>query len=239
MPTKHRENQLALLSNMILANFISEIKTGVTQTAAVDIWSLGIVAMVFLTGETDLASQLKDMDQLDMMTAILNRLSLSSHEAKSFIIGCLQLNPNDRLTAAETQNHNWLYPPAKQRTFFEELDRRMLEGWSEDTQLRPMPIQIDDLAPIMSEVYQSKPVNRTSSSPAAIASAQPKSPPPRKTVYKTHKRAKRLQDRGIRVPDYLHLPLTDLDKHLKKAPSNDDYREKILQQLQTTSAKFL
>lgn len=70
---------------------------------------------------------------------------ISSH-AKQFAWGCLQTNPSMRMNACEAGCHDWLCTPEKHLEFFRTLDRRIIREWEDQIEIRPMPMELPDLA---------------------------------------------------------------------------------------------
>jgi serine/threonine protein kinase len=68
-----------------------------------------------------------------------------SSNSLRFAVACLQLTPINRITAAEAECHDWFCTPQKHFEFFQQLDQRFFEDVSDDTQLKPMPWDLDSL----------------------------------------------------------------------------------------------
>ena len=85
---------------------------GSVYTTAVDMWSMGVITYVLLTGfhpfssenVTETFERIKHADYFfpdDLFKDI-------SPEAKDFISRCLELDANKRITAAEAMKHSWI-----------------------------------------------------------------------------------------------------------------------------------
>ncbi|KAK4068962.1 hypothetical protein Trihar35433_5541 [Trichoderma harzianum] len=123
--------------------------TGEAQTTAVDVWSLGLVALRLLTSDVESFENLTRIDQQSieqMVKAMIKEISpkLSSNSQR-FTLACLQLTPVNRITAAEAECHDWFCTPQKHFEFFQQLDRRCLSDLGDDTQLKPMPWDLASL----------------------------------------------------------------------------------------------
>ncbi|KJZ72846.1 hypothetical protein HIM_07790 [Hirsutella minnesotensis 3608] len=120
------------------------------QTAAVDIWSLGVVTLTLLTHH--LGIQLIGLDRLDsqqlhqyLVHEILQTLENLSLNGRNFITNCLRIKPVDRINAAEARVDDWLCKPKAHMSYFRELERRSLRSWKQHNQLRPMPLYLPDV----------------------------------------------------------------------------------------------
>jgi mitogen-activated protein kinase kinase kinase 1 len=80
-----------------------------------DVWSLGCTVLEMLTGEIPYSN-------LECMSALfrIGKGELPpipdtlSRDGKDFILQCLQVNPDDRPTAAQLLNHPFLHRPLSQ-----------------------------------------------------------------------------------------------------------------------------
>lgn len=120
------------------------------HTAAIDIWSLGMVVFLLLAMSLDPNFEgMNRMSQDELKDFLSGNFSNLNHElsinAKNFIWRCLQTMPSMRMTAFDAECHDWLCTPDKHLSFFQELDRRMLGDWKRQEELRPMPFEIPDV----------------------------------------------------------------------------------------------
>ncbi|KAF4503907.1 hypothetical protein G6O67_008842 [Ophiocordyceps sinensis] len=120
------------------------------QTAAVDMWSLGIVALTLLTHHMDVrlvGLDRMDQQQLDEFLGqnILQLPGQFSPNCQSFVRLCLQVSPPARISAAGALCHDWLCTPETHLRHFEELERRSTSSWKPQTHLRPMPLHLPDV----------------------------------------------------------------------------------------------
>lgn len=86
-----------------------EILEGLPHTVACDMWSLGIIIFMLLSGQYPF--DLRNIDQEILETPVLflgPAWENISREAKSFITLLLCKDPYDRLTAADSLEHPWL-----------------------------------------------------------------------------------------------------------------------------------
>ncbi|KFY33520.1 hypothetical protein V494_07556 [Pseudogymnoascus sp. VKM F-4513 (FW-928)] len=117
----------------------TERLNGESYTKAVDMWSLGIVALCLLTGEA-LASylEMKHINQKDI-EARLSRLrpdpkcqdhgnSLTGR-SKEFVEKLLVLDAARRMTADQAVDHRWFSYPAEVADELNLLYRRSVQGW--------------------------------------------------------------------------------------------------------------
>lgn len=89
-----------------------EIVKKLKYDAKVDIWSLGIMAYIILSGRPPFSGKTKEEIFLQLTTqsiqykdGIWSRLS---REAKSFVKRCLTRDPESRPTAEELLEHEWI-----------------------------------------------------------------------------------------------------------------------------------
>ncbi|KAL7918935.1 kinase-like domain-containing protein [Trichoderma austrokoningii] len=120
------------------------------QTTAVDVWSLGVVALRLLILDAEGSGSLTRMDQASLEKAVKAMIQAVSPEPSSnslrFVLACLQLTPINRITAAEAECHDWFCTPQKHFEFFQRLDQRSFEeAMSDSTQLKPMPWDLASL----------------------------------------------------------------------------------------------
>lgn len=123
----------------------------VLQTPAVDIWSLGIIAMVILLGVVDYVNDMPQIEQGSLTKFVLETLKRSqrpiSNKGQDFIVRCIQINPASRQTSEEADRDVWFCTPEKHLVFFQKLDRRMALEFKRNTKIRPMPMDIPNFLP--------------------------------------------------------------------------------------------
>ncbi|ROW12605.1 hypothetical protein VMCG_00622 [Cytospora schulzeri] len=110
----------------------------------VDMWSIGVLATQLLAGTSKIdaldllhafAKSPGDMkeptNELDRIFDDLERIRYEyiQPDAISFIRRCFQVNPNDRLTAAEAMEHRWLCVPADDHKLFLRREKEITAGW--------------------------------------------------------------------------------------------------------------
>ena len=120
------------------------------QTAAVDIWSLGQVALMLLSisGTVDIG----DLSRLNQQ-AIDRFLSEcfqtcnpeTSANGRQFVQHCLRVSATERLTSGEASCHDWLCTPDQDLERFRNFDRRMMTEYHRQKQLRPVPMELPDV----------------------------------------------------------------------------------------------
>ena len=116
-------------------------------------WSLGIVALCLLTGESLASfSEMKHIGQKYIATR-LNRLrpdsesqkqsSYLTDRAKDFLTRLLTLDPDRRMTADQATTHSWFTQPSKIAYELNRLYQRSVEGWVPrrdiDNVIEPIP----------------------------------------------------------------------------------------------------
>ncbi|KAG5778266.1 hypothetical protein H9Q73_008055 [Fusarium xylarioides] len=123
---------------------------GQAHTAAVDIWSLGVVALLLLASDNH-DTELNKMEQGDIieyLTRLFNGMQTKpSLEGIEFVWNCLKVDPLQRINAYGAKTHAWLCPPKKNRELFKRMDSRTLASWKPQDKLKPMPWVLPDLAP--------------------------------------------------------------------------------------------
>lgn len=116
---------------------------------AVDIWSLGLIALLLAAPKHDIPDELNRMSQSDLDRCLTenfrNYCPQPSINAKCFIWGCLQVSPSDRINTTKAECHDWLRTPEKHLEFFRRLDQRMMADWSPKRHLKPMPWELQSL----------------------------------------------------------------------------------------------
>lgn len=85
-----------------------EIANGEGVTLSADMWSVGVIAHLLLTG----ASLFKGKDDVDTLNRIKEgRFSLNTDitpDARDFISKLLVMNPNNRMNVRDAINHRWI-----------------------------------------------------------------------------------------------------------------------------------
>ncbi|KAF5582173.1 CAMK kinase [Fusarium pseudocircinatum] len=123
---------------------------GQAHTAAVDIWSLGVVALLLLASDNH-DTELNKMEQGDIaeyLTRLFNGMQTKpSLEGIEFVWNCLKVDPLQRINAYGAKTHRWLCPLKKNRELFKRMDSRSLASWKPQDKLKPMPWVLPDLAP--------------------------------------------------------------------------------------------
>ncbi|KAG8414993.1 hypothetical protein J3458_008880 [Metarhizium acridum] len=119
------------------------------QTPAIDIWSLGIVAIIMLTAGLGIENIIPKFNRYTQ--TVLDRtlkqdifqpcLKLSKN-SKTFVWQCLQISPKVRISGLEAVCHDWLCTPEKHLLFFQQLDHKILGSWKAPVKLNPMPLQL-------------------------------------------------------------------------------------------------
>lgn len=110
-------------------------------------WSLGVVALTLLLGHSDWTNDLPLFEQGSTTKYILRHLSSVSNFAlkgQDFITSCIKIHSSDRLSSEEADRHPWLTSPESHLQFFNSLDKRMLETWTSESHIRPLPMQLTD-----------------------------------------------------------------------------------------------
>ncbi|GKU03923.1 camk protein kinase [Fusarium langsethiae] len=126
------------------------VTTGEAHTAAVDIWSLGVVAFTLLVSDHH-DTMLNQMDQTEIRQYVRRTFGhltkRPSVDAAKFVQSCLKLNPLRRISAQEAKRHEWLCGKRKNVELFKRLDKRVMSSWEPQNALRPMPWSLPDLVP--------------------------------------------------------------------------------------------
>lgn len=119
------------------------------QTTAVDVWSLGLVALRLVTYEVESFGGFTRMSQQSLeekvKTMIKGISPKRSSNSQRFVLACLQLAPMHRITAAEAECHDWFCTPKKHFKFFQRLDQRCRTNLDDSTHLTPMPWDLTTL----------------------------------------------------------------------------------------------
>ncbi|KAF4334199.1 CAMK kinase [Fusarium beomiforme] len=123
--------------------------SGQAHTSAVDIWSLGVVALLLASDHHN--TELNKMDQRDIVeyiTQLFNSLQTQpSPEGIEFVRDCLKVDPSKRISAYGAKTHAWLCSPKRNMELFKRMDSRILSSWKPQDKLKPMPWVLPDLAP--------------------------------------------------------------------------------------------
>ncbi|KAF4977347.1 hypothetical protein FZEAL_6119 [Fusarium zealandicum] len=121
--------------------------SGQTHTAAVDIWSLGVIALLLVSDSH--GPELNRMDQEEIGEYLCQLFPSLPRKPSTngidFVWSCLQTNPSDRPTAQETGKHAWLCTPEKHLQFFKLLENRMMSSWEPQDKLKPMPWELPNI----------------------------------------------------------------------------------------------
>ncbi|KAG9253865.1 kinase-like domain-containing protein [Emericellopsis atlantica] len=131
-----------------------EIATkGVPQTSAVDIWSLGAIALSMVSVEHGIPQDLRCQGQGVLDRFLKDAFDIPnptpSLNARKFVRSCLRISPKQRISISEAQSHPWLCTSEKHVEFFERLDERMLSNWHANEQIRPLPWDLDNLIDVI------------------------------------------------------------------------------------------
>ncbi|KAM3564178.1 hypothetical protein MY1884_000920 [Beauveria asiatica] len=119
-----------LKTNVGTQNFQApEVIKGEKQTTAADIWSLGIISLLLVSGcGLDGIDGLARLDQSALRIIIHDLLShcpKASANAKSFVLSCMKTKASHRITSLGANCHDWFHTPTKHLEFFQQLDARM------------------------------------------------------------------------------------------------------------------
>lgn len=112
---------------------------GTSYTKAVDMWSLGIVALCLLTGDS-LASyqEMKHISQEDIAARLCRPrpdpesqylFGYLTNRAKDFLTRLLALEPTHRMTADQALGHCWFTHPSEVARDLNHLYTRSIKGW--------------------------------------------------------------------------------------------------------------
>ncbi|PHH62695.1 hypothetical protein CDD81_6764 [Ophiocordyceps australis] len=109
-------------------------------TAAVDMWSLGVVALTILSHGTSFTVEGFDrMEQMHIDDALASLPRKVKANCKKFIGECLRVEPEKRMTAKKAWGHAWLLNP-KFRRITQDMSKSRREQ-----ELQPMPCELPDL----------------------------------------------------------------------------------------------
>ncbi|KAK2605996.1 hypothetical protein QQS21_003622 [Conoideocrella luteorostrata] len=149
-----------------------------SQTPAMDMWSLGVVTTVMLSAGLDIEDAITGISRCDQDT-LLERLqqhifppSLKlSQNGKAFVWQCLQVSPQDRMTVFEAQWHDWMRTPESHLQFFERLDQNILGDWQARAEASPMPLQLPSV--LMSSLNETQDQDKLLKSYARLSHRYP------------------------------------------------------------------
>ncbi|KAJ6784231.1 hypothetical protein PWT90_01809 [Aphanocladium album] len=118
-----------LKTNVGTQNFQApEVVRGDKQSPAADIWSLGVISMLLVSGcglaGIDGLSRLDQYSLQNVLQDLLASCTQLSANAKSFVLGCMKIAARSRITSAEADCHDWLHTPTSDLEFFQKLDAR-------------------------------------------------------------------------------------------------------------------
>ncbi|PYI00787.1 serine/threonine protein kinase [Aspergillus sclerotiicarbonarius CBS 121057] len=121
-------------------------------TKAVDMWSLGCVTAVLLTGSiscggsfatTIYVTELAEVGGFDRLITSLRR-SNANHRATDFVLRLLQFIAEERMTAKQGLGHEWFTNPSHEAEF-ESLYQRSIRDWSPCRPEEPLIVEITSL----------------------------------------------------------------------------------------------
>ncbi|KAI6751057.1 hypothetical protein HG530_013971 [Fusarium avenaceum] len=125
------------------------LASGHAHTSAVDIWSLGVVALVLLASDHH-DTELNRMDEEEVGEYIMQIFNVLpkriSSDGIDFVWSCLKVDPLHRISAHEAMSHDWLCNPQKNQELYRRMDLRILSSWRPQNKLKPMPWVLPDLA---------------------------------------------------------------------------------------------
>ncbi|PHH83749.1 hypothetical protein CDD82_3823 [Ophiocordyceps australis] len=114
--------------------------TSQPHTAAVDMWSLGVVALTILSHGTSFTVEGFDrMEQKHIDEALGSLPRKVPTKCRKFIRECLRIEPEKRMTAKQAWGHDWLLNPT-----FRRITQNMARSRQEQ-ELQPMPCELPDL----------------------------------------------------------------------------------------------
>ncbi|RFN43932.1 camk protein kinase [Fusarium flagelliforme] len=102
------------------------------HTAAVDIWSLGVVAFTLLVSDRH-DTMLNRLDEEEIRQYVKRIFSYlprkPSSDAVNFVRSCLKPDPLHRISAREAKKHKWLRDNKKNAELLKRLERVVLSSW--------------------------------------------------------------------------------------------------------------
>ncbi|OAA71277.1 Protein kinase-like domain protein [Cordyceps fumosorosea ARSEF 2679] len=118
-----------LKTNVGTQNFQApEVLRGEEQTAAADIWSLGVISMLLVSGcglpGIDGLARLDQSSLGKTLDAVSADCEQASANAKDFILRCMKIKASDRITSTDAYCHDWFHTPTSHLEFFQRLDAR-------------------------------------------------------------------------------------------------------------------
>jgi protein-serine/threonine kinase len=144
-------------------------------TKAVDLWSLGCVTAVLLTGDTPFKNSLtadateltrrKDREKLEADMDWNN----TGHRARDFVLKLLVFDEAQRMDVKQALNHNWFTNPAH-REAFEALYRRSIRDWK--PRVREGPLVIDLCSLMVPPKYINEPIETSCSARCTTANLE-------------------------------------------------------------------
>mmetsp|Transcript_6477 Transcript_6477/g.10380 ORF Transcript_6477/g.10380 Transcript_6477/m.10380 type:complete len:91 (-) Transcript_6477:75-347(-) len=81
---------------------------GVPHDARADIWSLGVLAYEFLTGNPPFDAPSMQLTYTKIMQNEVDYPDYVSKEAREFVSKLLRSSPEERLTLQQIQDHPWI-----------------------------------------------------------------------------------------------------------------------------------
>lgn len=109
---------LAYVAPEVIGGKASEEKEGNKYSSLVDMWSIGCLVYVILTGHLPFSGSTQDELYKQISRGSYHEGPLKdfkiSDEARDFIESLLQVNPKDRMSAEKALNHPWIYNAYKE-----------------------------------------------------------------------------------------------------------------------------
>ncbi|KAF7591258.1 Meiosis-specific serine/threonine-protein kinase mek1 [Aspergillus hancockii] len=121
-----------------------------SYTKAIDMWSLGCVTAVLLTGSIPFESSLKadateltQTNELKRLEAYMN-WNKTGNRARDFVLKLLVVDEAKRMDVKQALRHDWFTNPAQKKDF-EALYRRSIRDWKPRTHKGPLVIDLCSL----------------------------------------------------------------------------------------------